>query len=124
MIEKSNQRRQLPGVDQILRTPQLESLVVQWGMATVANAIRAIQATERERSQLSDWATRPEHYLGPITTWLRAHVGHGYETVFNLTGTVIHTNLGRSLLSEEMMVDAIRVATRPTTLEYDLRTGR
>ena len=124
MIEKSNQRRQLPGVDQILRAPQLESLVHQWGMATVANAIRAIQATERERSQLSDWATHPEHYLGPITTWLRAHVGHGYETVFNLTGTVIHTNLGRSLLSEEMMVDAIRVATRPTTLEYDLRTGR
>ena len=124
MIENDNQRRKLPGVDQILRAPQLTSLVRQWGVATVANAIRSIQIFERDRSRLSSWAMEPEHYLEPITTWLRTHVGHGYETVFNLTGTVIHTNLGRSLLSEQLMAEAVRVATRPTTLEYDLRTGR
>ena len=124
MIENENQRRKLPGVDQILRAPQLAFLVRQWGLATVANAIRSIQISERDRSHLSSWATEPEHYLEPITTWLRTHVGHGYETVFNLTGTVIHTNLGRSLLSEQLMAEAVRVATRPTTLEYDLRTGR
>ena len=124
MVEKSNQRRKLPGVDQVLRAPQIASLVEQWGAATVANAIREVQAPERDRSQLSSWATLPEEYLEPITAWLRAHIGHSYETVFNLTGTVIHTNLGRSLLSEQLMADAIRVATRPTTLEYDLRTGR
>ena len=124
MIENDNQRRKLPGVDQILRAPQLAFLVRQWGLATVANAIRSIQISERNRSHLSSWAMEPEHYLEPITTWLRTHVGHGYETVFNLTGTVIHTNLGRSLLSEQLMAEAVRVATRPTTLEYDLRTGR
>ena len=124
MIENDNQRRKLPGVDQILRAPQLAFLVRQWGLATVANAIRSIQISERDRSHLSSWAMEPEHYLEPITTWLRTHVGHGYETVFNLTGTVIHTNLGRSLLSEQLMAEAVRVATRPTTLEYDLRTGR
>ena len=124
MIENDNQRRKLPGVDQILRAPQLAFLVRQWGLATVANAIRSIQISERDRSHLSSWAMEPEHYLEPITTWLRTHVGHGYETVFNLTGTVIHTNLGRSLLSKELMAEAVRVATRPTTLEYDLRTGR
>ena len=124
MIENDNQRRKLPGVDQILRAPQLAFLVRQWGLATVASAIRSIQISERDRSHLSSWAMEPEHYLEPITTWLRTHVGHGYETVFNLTGTVIHTNLGRSLLSEQLMAEAVRVATRPTTLEYDLRTGR
>lgn len=124
MIENDNQRRKLPGVDQVLRAPQLAFLVRQWGLATVANAIRSIQISERDRSHLSSWAMEPEHYLEPITTWLRTHVGHGYETVFNLTGTVIHTNLGRSLLSEQLMAEAVRVATRPTTLEYDLRTGR
>jgi L-seryl-tRNA(Ser) seleniumtransferase len=124
VIENDNQRRKLPGVDQILRAPQLAFLVRQWGLATVANAIRSIQISERDRSHLSSWAMEPEHYLEPITTWLRTHVGHGYETVFNLTGTVIHTNLGRSLLSEQLMAEAVRVATRPTTLEYDLRTGR
>tara|TARA_B100000749_G_C18413421_1_gene460133 strand:+ start:27 stop:1409 length:1383 start_codon:yes stop_codon:yes gene_type:complete len=124
VIENDNQRRKLPGVDQILRAPQLAFLVRQWGLATVASAIRSIQISERDRSHLSSWAMEPEHYLEPITTWLRTHVGHGYETVFNLTGTVIHTNLGRSLLSEQLMAEAVRVATRPTTLEYDLRTGR
>ena len=115
--------RRLPSVDQVLTHGATEAVARQWGLATTKEAVRAVQAKLRAAGNIPKWGTEPGGYADALTRWLGAEVGHGYETVFNLTGTIIHTNLGRALISPETVANAIAKATRPTTLEYDLAKG-
>ncbi len=115
--------RRLPSVDQVLNHGATEAVARQWGLATTKEAVRAVQARLRAGDDIPKWGTEPGGYADALIRWLDAEVGHGYETVFNLTGTIIHTNLGRALISPETMANAIAKATRPTTLEYDLAKG-
>ena len=115
--------RRLPSVDQVLTHEATEPAVRRWGLATTKEAVRAVQAELRGGGEIPDWGANAGGYVDALTQWLSGEVGHGYETVFNLTGTIIHTNLGRALLDPEMLAGAAAKATRPTTLEYDLAKG-
>ncbi|MCY4012280.1 MAG: L-seryl-tRNA(Sec) selenium transferase [Gammaproteobacteria bacterium] len=119
-------RRRLPSVDRILQHAAMRDAVRDWGLKTVKSAVVALQDDLRaaDASDIPDWSADEGAYAPHVRSWLGAHVGHGYVRVFNLTGTIIHTNLGRSLLDPEMLTDALTSATRPVTLEYDLADGR
>ncbi len=54
-----------------------------------------------------------------LTTANRARL----RPIWNLTGTVLHTNLGRAQLSEQAIVAASAAMRRPVALEYDLEAG-
>ena len=117
-------RRQLPSVDRVLNDDSTAPAVARWGKRTVRLAVRAVQDELRNAPNVPTWATAASEYRDAIDHWLRRHVGRGYETVFNLTGTLVHTNLGRSPLSPELAAGALRAATRPLALEYDLDAGK
>ena len=118
-------RRRLPSVDRILGDAALRDTVRDWGPKTVKSAVVAIQEDLRrdDAAEAPGWAGAPETYAEAVAAWLRRHVGHGYVRVFNLTGTIIHTNLGRSLLDPRVAAAALEAATHPVTLEYDLAAG-
>ena len=117
-------RRQLPSVDNVLRESAVAALALRWGPATVKQAVRALQAAARAAETPPDWAVCERGYAAPADEWLRTHVGEGYQTVFNLTGVLVHSNLGRSLIAPDIAQAALQAATRPVTLEFDLATGQ
>ena len=116
-------QNRLPSVDRVLRDVAMQATLSNWGFKTAKSAVVALQANLRKGDTLPTWATRAGSYAAAVDAWLGEHVGHGYRPVFNLTGTIIHTNLGRSLLDSGLAAEALELATRPATLEYDLAAG-
>ncbi len=112
--------RHLPSIDSLLNARAMASLVTEFGGESVKQALRQVQATWRGQRSAPTWADDAEAWASEVR---RTLASTGYRTVFNLTGTVIHTNLGRALPSPELF-DAVRdLVTRPMNLEYDLETG-
>jgi L-seryl-tRNA(Ser) seleniumtransferase len=113
--------RDLPAVDTLLSAEALSSLVEHHGIKAVRNEIRGMQSAMRERRQVPDWAITAAGYVDPISSALWAQ---SYTPVFNMTGTVVHTNLGRALLSDQLWQQVQPLVTRPMNLEYNLQTGK
>ena len=123
MSNSTNPKLRLASVDRIVRSDNFAALVENWGFASVVEAVRATQEKLREdRTRSSDLDL--EQYAAQVCRWLEMHRHHGYQSVFNLTGTILHTNLGRAALDEKLVQRAVHAATRPVTLEFDLGDGR
>lgn len=114
---------QLPSVDRLLGSNGGQVLIAQFGRQRVSQALRELLAKARLQitqgkplTQDIDWISEASAVLSTIRL--------DYQRVFNLTGTVLHTNLGRALLAESAIKAAVQAAAYPTTLEYDLDSGR
>ena len=115
------QLRNLPAVDIVLSSASSKLLLERHGVQTVRDEIRSIQGEMRTSGQVPGWASEAENYAAQISQRLKTSA---YTPVFNLTGTVIHTNLGRALLSNELWHNIAPLVTRPMNLEYDLDRGQ
>ncbi len=111
----------LPGVDSLLRTEAAAVLVARFGRAATLTAIRAELARLRA---VGAFGTGPRAVLDAAADALARRLGGRQVPVFNLTGTVLHTNLGRAPLPPEAAAAAAAALAAPTTLEFDLVTGR
>src|SRR4029077_10737722 len=86
----------LPSVDQVLRTPAAVLGIERFGRTAVVEAIRATLASARASGHV---AAMDEVAAGALAR-LEALAQPSLRPVFNLTGTVLHTNLGRALIAE------------------------
>lgn len=123
-MAKAHPARKLPGVDQVLQQTEAAELINTFGRTASTKAIRHV--LEQWRRNSKDLARQaPTHTL--ILKQAADHLNQhdlGMKRLINLTGTVIHTNLGRSALPETAIQAMLTVAGNPTDLEYDLETGQ
>ncbi|MFZ4649448.1 MAG: L-seryl-tRNA(Sec) selenium transferase [Rubrivivax sp.] len=118
--------KDLPSVDRLLRAPVGGALVAEHGHTLVAQQARALlderraQALEGRLSAADAGTAVLEAALGQR---IAERLAPRMRRVFNLTGTVIHTNLGRALLAEPALQHLLAMMGGPNNLEYDLDSG-
>jgi len=126
MVPQSvTQLRALPSVDDVLQTPMTLVAVEQFGRAATVAAVR--EALAAARAALRAGHARPVNAddIGAASLKaLAAATQTKLRPVFNLTGTVLHTNLGRALLAEAAIDAAVAAMRAPLALEFDLDSGR
>lgn len=112
--------RRIASVSAVLSNEAIEALAKEWGLATVTAAIRAIQEHARQEEFLPSWSVDPSCYAPQVEGWLARNRVCAYQRVFNLSGTILHTNLGRACLDPSAIDAVVQAAQRPVALEFDL----
>jgi L-seryl-tRNA(Ser) seleniumtransferase len=117
-------KRGLPSVDAVLRTAVAATLEARFGRAAVVAAVRRTLATRRAADGPHDAALSADDAALAALAWLEQRDAPRLKPVLNLTGTVLHTNLGRARLAEEAIAAAATAMREAVALEYDLDKGR
>jgi L-seryl-tRNA(Ser) seleniumtransferase len=121
--ESQNRRNSLhlPSVDRLLNEPGLAGLSNELGRTVVKRAVVQVLAGLRERSSLPE---SEQALIRQVIANAREEAASRMQRVINLTGTVIHTNLGRALLSHEA-IEAVAQSMRCyNALEFDIASGQ
>jgi L-seryl-tRNA(Ser) seleniumtransferase len=120
------QAKDLPAVDRLLRLPRAAALLAEHGHTLVTGEARALLDVLRENA-VAGVLPRDDVQPGALETALAqrvaARLAPRMRAVLNLTGTVIHTNLGRALLAEPALAHLLAMMAGPNNLEYDLDSG-
>jgi len=124
MTDPASPYGHLPSVDRLLSHPEIAGLKDRYGHNAVVAAIRSELAARREALQKRPTPPEPGEIAAACRRQLEARYRPNLKPVFNLTGTVLHTNLGRALLADSAVAAVLAVLARPCNLEFDLDNGR
>lgn len=118
--------RAIPSVDRLLSDPSLAPLKEKYDETIVKRMVRLALDELREeiRSGRAGEEACSVEAIAARTYRITFHrVGPQLKTVINATGVIVHTNLGRSPLSQRVMDRIAQAALSYSNLEYDLDKG-
>ena len=117
----------VPAVERVLSSARAQPLIDEYGRTQVVDAIRAAADSLRRALLAGTSFDEPISFetklIDDASHTLAARARPHLRAVFNLTGTVLHTNLGRALLPDEAVRAVVEALTRPMNLEFNLATG-
>ncbi|WP_348958174.1 L-seryl-tRNA(Sec) selenium transferase [Enterobacter cloacae complex sp. Mu1197] len=112
---------QIPATDRLLREPRIHAVVERFGHTATVEMLRLLQDEARcaiqAENALPDWCSAWEQ---EVEQRLDEKAQSALRPVINLSGTVLHTNLGRAQQAEEAVAAVVQAMRTPVTLEYDL----
>jgi L-seryl-tRNA(Ser) seleniumtransferase len=117
---EARERRGLPSVDKVMQSAAAQVAAARFGRRALADAVRA-ELAELRRNGL---AVDADGAAGLALARLEAADAPRLKPVYNLTGTVLHTNLGRAPMAEAAIEAAVAAMRSAVSLEYDLDAGQ
>ena len=118
------QYRNLPNVNSILENDAVQEIVSLYKRDWVVELVR--ETIDQARETISKGHACPT--LPEIISTIKDRVAlltvQSPRRVINATGVIIHTNLGRSPLSDNAMEAALAASAGYSDLEFDLSSGR
>lgn len=122
---KNELLRKLPKIDELLEDEKIKQAITKSMRTLVVEALReAIDFYRKEILQDNIKEINKEEIIDKSLELLEHKNHNKLRKVINATGTVIHTNLGRSLLCKKAIESVLSVAENYNNLEYELSNGK
>jgi L-seryl-tRNA(Ser) seleniumtransferase len=112
--------RRLPSVDAVLRASAASDAIGRFGRSAVVEAVRTTLGAARAAGS----ALSIDEAIAAALARLDTSAQPNLRAVFNLTGTVLHTNLGRALIAEQAVEAAVAAMRNAVALEFALADGK
>jgi selenocysteine-specific elongation factor len=122
---QGDRRSTLPSVDRILGLEAVQPILERYGREATLTAVRTLLAQLRKELHATSQAPdiSDADLASRLDRALVAHHARRLRPVLNLTGTVLHTNLGRAPLPEEAVRAVAEAMSGAANVEYDLESG-
>ncbi len=128
MKPETNLLRELPSVDRVMSHPAAAPLLERFSRPFVTDTLRdlidELRQVIKSGHDLPPDRLHDESIITDLEKKLAVTTRPGMVRVVNASGTILHTNLGRALLSEAAAEAVGLVARHPVNLEFDLRQGK
>lgn len=120
-----NPLKLIPSVDKLLSSDEFLNIIAEYGHVRTTRTIRAVLHDLRAQIQIDE--SLPASSIVDIKTLVAASMALSDESslkeVINLTGTVLHTNLGRASLPTAALEAVVEISRGNSNLEFDLAAG-
>jgi L-seryl-tRNA(Ser) seleniumtransferase len=127
--------QKLPSIDELLRQPDMQTLIERDGHSAVAESVRAVLARLRDEIAAGEESLDEESLdeksldlaldglFAAVERHLRQSLSYSLIPLINATGVILHTNLGRAPLAVAALDHVRETAGAYSNLEFDAATG-
>ncbi len=121
---ENDELKKIPGVDKLLNLPEIKKEIEINGIELVKYAIRQTLESERENIQKGKKASSLDKLILGIHHIIHSIADTSLKPMVNATGIILHTNLARAPLGQNVLKKLEPIAKGYSNLEFDLEKGK